>query len=200
MFWIVKGISSSASLFVFKKIIYLMWYYSLWLILPTILKIMGFHFNYIFTICKYLTLILYWLFPNTWSVIDPRGGFQKNGTIPFSYWFFLIAWKNRKIMPLKQPLTPHFSQRPIFCKTLDPRLLASPLHFHVVWSLGTNKTDRHDIAEILLKVVLNTITNALCFFYVSLYRFTCPHYDFFQNYSILFRIFLLSIKYIVNCK
>jgi hypothetical protein len=52
----------------------------------------------------------------------------------------------------------------------------------------------------LLKVVLNTITNALCFFYVSLYRFTCPHYDFFQNYSILFRIFLLSIKYIVNCK
>ena len=105
-------------------------------------------------------------------------------------------------MPLKQPLTAPFSQRSPFCKTLDPHLLAFPLHFLVVWSLGTNKTDCHDITEILLKVVLNTITNNAL--YIS-FMFHCIVLHvfimiFFQNYSLLFCIFLLSIKYIVNCK
>jgi len=42
---------------------------------------------------------------------------------------------------------------------------------------STNKTYRHDITEILLKLVLNTINQLIKYNYVS------PYYEFYENVS-----------------
>ena len=90
------------------------------------------------------------------------------------------------------------------------------LHFSI-YSLGTrvsstNKTDRHDITDILLKVLLNTITPSMYLFpwimliklrlsktYVFLFR-VCPKSMYFfseyvQNLCILCTSFLIYFKY-----
>jgi hypothetical protein len=88
----------------------------------------------------------------------------------------------------------HVQSVPITIKVVS----SNPAHGEGLWfSMGksvssTNKIDRHDITEILLKVVLNTIT-------LSLLNHTLQKLHMIYLYLILPTQFTLGLKKILNC-
>jgi hypothetical protein len=72
------------------------------------------------------------------------------------------------------------------------------LYYNIMWYIfspgtpvsSTNKTDRHDITEILLKVALNTIIR-------TLYTITTTHHKNINNIFIWFVLFFFQISVIL---